>query len=134
MNDQIILYSTCPGCGAEEEIGRAINPEPEDLDQLNGGEPVVRLCQHCEKQASILAALNEVLNVFKKYGLKNDEAAHVAKAASELSWNVIPFDAGYSQDGQSGPKGSLSASALLKSSSSHEAPAFESGEPPSGAS
>lgn len=53
-NDVVILYATCPDCGAQEEIGRAVNPAPEDLDQFTYGEPVLRLCETCQKKRFIV--------------------------------------------------------------------------------
>lgn len=65
-NDVVVLYSTCPDCGAQEEIGRAVNPDPEDLDQLTYGEPVIRLCETCQKKRLIVQTV--IIEDFKAKG------------------------------------------------------------------
>lgn len=84
-NDVVILYATCPDCGAQEEIGRAVNPEPEDLDQLTYGEPVKQLCTTCFRKRSV----SEVLVLLASRGCSLEAAAELLYEAKSRVADII---------------------------------------------
>lgn len=51
-----------------------------------------------DKQAKLISALNDTLEIFKKHGLTSEDAVQVARAAHALAFQVIPYE--YPQDEQ----------------------------------
>lgn len=87
-NNHLILYATCPSCGAEEEVGRVINPEPEDYDQFRD-ENRKQLCGRCVSKQRTTEAAEEIVKVLAVKGLSAKEALSALAAARNMIFDHL---------------------------------------------